>query len=203
MAHTQTKELNKIPLGSMDFYVVEWTGTMPTDAAIEIEGNLIGRTKKGATINYATNWYVAESDDGKAKKRKITSESASISYGNITWNSNTLAKLIATARVTEDATTNKRTTKIGGVANDNGKRYLIRGVYTDKVDGDRQYFKGFAIAKTDTELFRSIAKICSNNDEKIKVTEEFVIDNFTVDDFHKFVKDFGKWINEVRESDPN
>lgn len=134
MAHTQTKELNKIPLGSMDFYVVPFTGTIPTDAELEVEANMIGRTKNGATVNYTTNWYLAESDDGKAKKRKITAENMSISYGNITWNGVTISKLIATARVTE--ANGKRTTKIGGVENDNGIRYLIRGVHKDKVDGD-------------------------------------------------------------------
>jgi len=134
MSHTQTKELNKIPLGSMDFYVVEWTGTIPADTELETEKNMIGRTKNGATVNYTANWYTAESDDGKAKKRRLVGESASINYGNITWNGNTLEKIIATARVEEKD--GKRITKIGGVMNDNGKRYLIRGVYHDAVDGD-------------------------------------------------------------------
>lgn len=134
MSHTQTKELNKIPLGSMDVYVTEWTGTIPTDAELEVEKNLIGRTKNGATISYTANWYTAESDDGKAKKRRLVGESASINYGNITWNGNTLEKIIATARVEEKD--GKRITKIGGVMNDNGKRYLIHGVYRDPVDGD-------------------------------------------------------------------
>lgn len=134
MSHTQTSELNKIPLGSMDFYVIEYSGTIPADETIEVDANMIGRTKNGGTISYTANWYLAESDDGKAKKRRLTGENASISYGNITWNGNTIAKLVATARVTEAS--NKRTTKIGGVANDNGKRYLIRGVHKDAVDGD-------------------------------------------------------------------
>ncbi|MDE5834873.1 MAG: hypothetical protein K2H26_05070 [Ruminococcus sp.] len=134
MSHTQTKELNKIPLGSMDFYVTEWTGTIPTDEELETENNMAGRTKNGATISYIANWYVAESDDGKAKKRRLVGESASISYGNITWNGNTLEKYIATARVEEK--NGKRITKIGGVQNDNGKRYLIRGVHHDPIDGD-------------------------------------------------------------------
>ncbi len=134
MSHTQTKELNKIPLGSMDFYVTEWTGTIPADTELETEKNMIGRTKNGATVNYTANWYTAESDDGKAKKRRLVGESASINYGNITWNGYTLEKLIATARVEEKD--GKRITKVGGVMNDNGKRYLIRGVYHDAVDGD-------------------------------------------------------------------
>lgn len=135
MSHTQTKELNRIPLGSMDFYIVEFTGgTIPADNVIETEANMIGRTKNGATVRYNATWYLAESDDGKAKKRKLTGENASIAYGNITWNGNTLKKLIATARVTE--ADGKRTTKIGGITNDDGKRYLIRGVHKDAVDGD-------------------------------------------------------------------
>ncbi len=134
MSHTQTKELNKIPLGSMDFYIVEWTGTIPADTELETEKNMIGRTKNGATLTYNTNWYTATSDDGKAIKRRLVGDSASISYGNITWNGYTLEKLIATARVEEKD--GERTIKIGGVINDNGKRYLIRGVYRDSVDGD-------------------------------------------------------------------
>lgn len=134
MAHSQTKELNKIPLGSMDFYVTEWNGTTPEDATLETEKNMIGRTKNGATINYGATWYTAESDDGKAKKRRLVGETASISYGAITWNANTISTLIATARVEEKS--NKRIAKIGGVTNDNGKRYLIRGVHRDPIDGD-------------------------------------------------------------------
>lgn len=134
MSHTQTKELNKIPLGSMDFYVTEWTGTIPEDNVLETEKNMIGRTKNGASITYGAEWYVAESDDGKAKKRRLTKETASISYGAITWNADTISALIATSRVEEKD--GKRIAKIGGISNDNGKRYLIRGVCRDKIDGD-------------------------------------------------------------------
>lgn len=134
MSHTQTKELNRIQLGSMDFYVIVFSGTIPEDSVIEMEENMIGRTKNGGTINYTANWYVAESDDGKAKKRKLTGENATIGYGNITWNGNTIGTLVATARVSEK--NGKRITKIGGITNDNGKRYLIRGVHRDATDGD-------------------------------------------------------------------
>lgn len=67
----------------------------------------------------------------------------------------------------------------------------------------RAYYKEFRNAKTDPELFRAIAGICSNNDENIKFTEEKVIDTFSTDDFHRFMETFPKWINEERESDPN
>lgn len=134
MGHTQTKELNKIQLGSMDFYVIVFTGTIPEDEVIETEENMIGRTKNGGKVTYGATWTVAESDDGKAKKRKLVSETGTIGYGNITWNGRTLEKLLATATVTESS--GKRTVKIGGVEKDNGLRYLIRGVHRDKRDGD-------------------------------------------------------------------
>lgn len=134
MSHTQTKELNRIPLGSMDVYVTEWTGTIPTNEELEVEKNMIGRTKNGASVTYGSDWYLAESDDGKAKKRRLTKETASISYGAITWNADTISALIATARVEEKES--KRTAKIGGISNDNGKRYLLRCVHHDKIDGD-------------------------------------------------------------------
>ena len=52
----------------------------------------------------------------------------------MTWNGNTLTKLSSTGKVTEG--NGKRTTKIGGVGNDNGKSYLLRFVHEDNVDGD-------------------------------------------------------------------
>ena len=134
MSNTMKNELNKIVLGSMDFYVVAFTGTDPADTEIEKDENMIGRTKNGGTLNYSSTWTTAESDDGKAKRKKIVSESATISYGVITWNAKTIAKLVATARVSEAS--GKRKAKIGGVENDNGTRYLIRGVHKDKVAGD-------------------------------------------------------------------
>lgn len=67
----------------------------------------------------------------------------------------------------------------------------------------RAYYKEYRNAKTDPELFRAIATICSNNDEGLKFTEEKVIDTFSTDDLRKFMENFPKWINEERTSDPN
>lgn len=134
MSHTQTSEINKIPLGSGDFYVMEFTGTIPADNVIETEGNLIGRTKNGGSVTYSADFYTAKSDDGKARKTVMTGDSAVISYGMITWNGNTLSKLIATASTTES--NGKRKTEIGGIANDDKKIYIIRFVQKDARDGD-------------------------------------------------------------------
>lgn len=134
MSFTNTDESKKIPLGSGTLYAVEYTGTVGEDSAIEVESNIIGHIKGGASIEYKPSFYTAKSDDGKAQKTIITGEDAKFKYGQITWNFGTLKKLTPTARVTE--ATGKRTTKIGGISNDDGKKYLLRFVHTDKVDGD-------------------------------------------------------------------
>lgn len=67
----------------------------------------------------------------------------------------------------------------------------------------RMYYKGLLTAKNDPELFNAIADICNQNVEGINVTEEYVIDNFTTDDFSRFMKQLPAWINSERNSDPN
>lgn len=67
----------------------------------------------------------------------------------------------------------------------------------------RLYYKKYAVAKSDNALFEAIAEICHNNDEKIPVTVDYLLDNFTVVDLQRFTAEFPKWINETRDSDPN
>jgi hypothetical protein len=52
----------------------------------------------------------------------------------MTWCGKTLKKLCSTARVTES--NGVRTVKIGGVANDDGKKYILHFLHEDPVDGD-------------------------------------------------------------------
>jgi len=138
-------EKDRIALGSVDVYVTEWTGTaisdIPDNATIEVDANLIGRTKDGAEFEYQTNYYSVKSDDGKASRNEMTDDNGYMSYGMITWNGDTISKLISTASATVSGTgsTAKRRTLIGGVANDNGKIYLFRAVHKDKVKGDVRY----------------------------------------------------------------
>lgn len=130
-----SKELKTIRIGSADIYVIKWTGTLPENSVIEKDENMIGRTKNGATFNYSADWYAAESDDGKARRSKLRSETASLNYGNITPNSETLAVLVATARRGE-VENGIRRTKLGGKTNDKGEKYLIRVLHRDPVYGD-------------------------------------------------------------------
>lgn len=130
-----SKELKNIRIGSADIYVTKWTGIVPENSEIEKDENMIGRTKNGATFNYSAEWVTAESDDGKARRSKLKSETASLNYGNITPNSETIEVLVATAR-RGDIENGTRRTKLGGITNDKGEKYLIRAVHRDSVCGD-------------------------------------------------------------------
>lgn len=135
------KEANRIAIGSVDIYMTVFTGTsiddIPADNVIETEENLIGRTKDGGEITYTPAFYSAKSDDGKAARTEMTDDSATVSFGLITWNGDTITKLVPTASATISG--GKRRTLIGGVTNKDDKTYLVRAVHKDKVKGDVRY----------------------------------------------------------------
>lgn len=64
-------------------------------------------------------------------------------------------------------------------------------------------YQKYAGAKSETVLFGIIAEICNNNDEKIPVTVDYLLDNFTITDIHRFTAEFPKWISDTHDSDPN
>ncbi len=126
----------KIILGSGKLYVTEYSGSIPADNIIEAAGNLLGYIQGGATLSYKPTFYLAEDDLGLVKKQILTKEEVSLKSGIMTWNGDTLKRLVSTARVTENGVTNKRLVKIGGVGNQDGKRYVVRFVHEDATDGD-------------------------------------------------------------------
>lgn len=125
-----------IVLGSGKLYITEFTGNIPEDATIETEVNLLGLIQGGASLSYKPSFYEAKDDLGLVSKKFITDEEAILKSGIMTWNGKTLAKLCSTARVTEETESKTRTVKIGGSGNYDGKRYIIRFVHKDAVDGD-------------------------------------------------------------------
>lgn len=137
MSKKKKKEIDRIAMGSVDIYIMEFDGNsiddIPTDEVIETEDNRIGRTKDGGTVTYTPSFYNAKSDDGKASLIALTDEEATVAFGLITLNGDKLSKLIPTGRVTEE--NGVRTTKIGGIANFDEKLYLFRAVYKGKKNG--------------------------------------------------------------------
>ena len=128
------RDAEVITLGSGDLMIKEYTDVMPDYSDFDAETDLLGRIQGGATIEYKGTWYDAKDDTGKAVKTIITEEEATLKSGVLTWNGNTLTKLCSTARVEEVA--GRRTVKIGGVGNHNGKSYALCFHHTDAIDGD-------------------------------------------------------------------
>ncbi|NFO31069.1 hypothetical protein FDB41_12385 [Clostridium botulinum] len=124
----------KIVLGSGKLFIDEFKITIPSDSDLEKEEKLIGLIQGGATLEYKPTFYEAKDDLGLASKVVLTEEEATLKSGIMTWCGNTLTKLCSTARVTEAK--GKRTVKIGGVGNQDGKKYVIRFLHEDKADGD-------------------------------------------------------------------
>lgn len=128
-------EGEKIVLGSGKLYIAEFVGAViPTDAVLEVETNLLGLISGGADVEYKPKFYEATDDLALVSKTILTEEEVTLKSGIMTWCGKTLAKLCATARVTEAA--GKRTVKIGGIANQDGKQYVIRFVHEDALDGN-------------------------------------------------------------------
>lgn len=145
-----------ITLGSGNLYCMEFEGTIPENTEIEKEENRLAYIKGGASIEYAPEYYTATDDLGKVKKQKITSEEVKLTSGIMTWNGTVLTKLSNTGRSSE--ADGVRTTKIGGVGNDNGKSYILHFVHEDAKDGNvrvtivGQNTSGFTLAfATDAE----------------------------------------------------
>lgn len=134
----ETNEKEKIVLGSGIDYCLEFTGEIPADELIETEANRLGAIKGGATLNYKPSTYTEKDDTGKISKTVTTDEEVTYKLGLITFNAKVLDKLASTGKVTEETVGDKkrRTIKIGGVENDNGKKWLHRFVHKDDVDGD-------------------------------------------------------------------
>lgn len=130
---TNKRDAEVITLGSGDLMIKEYEGTIPAYTDFT-ESDLLGRIQGGATLEYKGTWYEAKDDTGKAVKTIITEEEATLKSGVITWNGKTLAKLSATARVTD--ADGIRTVKIGGVGNYDGKSYALCFKHTDAVDGN-------------------------------------------------------------------
>lgn len=123
-----------ITLGSGEIYLAEYKEAMPTVDTLCVAGNLLGHIKGGAALEYTMETYEEKDDLGKVSKIITTSEEALLKCGLLTWNGDTLTKLVDRGTTSTEA--GKRTTKIGGAGNDNGKNYAICFKHTDKVDGN-------------------------------------------------------------------
>lgn len=128
------RDKNTITLGSGKIYLTAFSESMPTVDNLCVDNNLLGYVKGGASLEYTEETYEEKDDLGYVSKVITTSEEAVLKCGLLTWNGETLKKLIDRCKSTEAA--GKRTTKIGGVGNAQGGYYAICFMHEDKTDGN-------------------------------------------------------------------
>lgn len=123
-----------ITLGSGKIYLQAFATDMPTVDTLCVEENLLGYIKSGAALEYTEETYEEKDDLGFVSKVITTSEEAILRCGLLTWNGETLAKLVDRCKTSEAS--GKRTTKIGGAGNAKGGYYAICFAHEDKADGN-------------------------------------------------------------------
>lgn len=128
------RDNKKITLGSGKLYLQAFADEMPTVETLCVDENLLGWIKGGAELTYTEETYEEKDDLGMVSKIITTSEEAILKCGLLTWNGDTLKKLIDRCGVTEAS--GKRTTLIGGAGNTQGAYYAVCFKHEDKVDGN-------------------------------------------------------------------
>lgn len=128
------RDKNVITLGSGKIYLQTFSDEMPTVETICKEENLLGLIKGGAALEYTEETYEEKDDLGIVYKIITTSEDALLKCGLLTWNGETLKKLIDRCKSTVEE--GKRVTKIGGAGNAQGGYYAICFAHEDKTDGN-------------------------------------------------------------------
>lgn len=128
------RDKKTITLGSGKIYLQAFSDAMPTVETLCTEANLLGYIKGGASLEYTQETYEEKNDLGYVSKIITTSEEAILKCGLLTWNGETLQKLIDRCKSTEAS--GKRTTLIGGAGNAQGGYYAICFLHEDKTDGN-------------------------------------------------------------------
>ena len=121
----------QIVLGSGMLYVAPYdalTG-IPDDAALEVEVNKLGLIKGGASLEYKPEEYEIFDDSYSVHERFVISEEVSFKTGVLTWNMETLNKLVAKSDYSDDTGTFVRTLKLGGVGARKMAKYVVRFVH--------------------------------------------------------------------------
>ena len=129
------RDKTNITLGSGKVYIAEYTeGADLTHTTLCVDGNLLGHIKGGAELTYSEETYEEKDDLGLVSKVITTSEEAILKLGLLTWNGETLQKLVDRCQST--TAQGLRTVKIGGAGNAQGKKWAVCFKHEDKTDGN-------------------------------------------------------------------
>ena len=110
--------------------------TIPEPQDFCTKENRYSYIKNGATLEYTNEVQEAKDDMGRVSKTVIISEDVTLKAGLMTLIGDTIEKLCDTARVSVSQDGRYRKTKIGGVGNRKGAKYVICFHHVDPEDGD-------------------------------------------------------------------
>lgn len=132
------KAPERIILGSgyIHLAVFQKGQTIPEPQKFCTEKNRYSYIKNGATLEYTNEIQEAKDDMGKVSKTIIISEEVTLKAGLMTLIGDTIEKLCDTARVSTSTDGKYRITKIGGIGNRKGAKYVICFHHVDPEDGD-------------------------------------------------------------------
>ena len=133
MADKRTED--QIPLGSGKFYMQMFADAMPTIETLFVEENRVGYIQGGASVEYNEETHEEKDDLGIVSKIITVAEEALFKCGLITWNGNTLQKVIDRCKVITDDK-GRRVAKIGGHGNAKNQYYAIGFHHEDEEEGD-------------------------------------------------------------------
>lgn len=185
----EKKAPERIILGSGYIHLATFTKgqTIPEPQDFCTKENGYSYIKNGATLEYTNEIQEAKDDMGKVSKTVITSEEVTLKAGLMTLIGDTIEKLCDTARVSVSKDGRYRRTKIGGVGNRKGAKYVICFHHVDPEDGDiwvmivGQNQAGFTLsfAPSDATVVDAEFKAMPNLDEEgtlVDYVEEILTD---------------------------
>ena len=123
----------QVILGAGKWYVNEWTSGAIDLATLCVQGNIIGWTSGGATLEYKPETYTIEDDIGMVRRVFQTKADATLKTGLLTFDVKAISKLRSTGTLTE--ADKKTTLKLGG-GRENLKRFAVGFEYTDEETGE-------------------------------------------------------------------
>lgn len=186
------KAPERIILGSGYIHLATFTKgqQIPDPEKFCTEANRYSYIKNGATLEYTNEVQEAKDDMGKVSKTVITSEEVTLKAGLMTLIGDTIEKLCDTARVSVTDNGKYRRTKIGGVGNRKGAKYVICFHHVDPEDGDiwvqiiGQNQAGFTLsfAPSDATVVDAEFKAMPNLDDEgtlVNYVEEILLDGET------------------------
>lgn len=133
-----TRTSKSIPIGSGYLHLLEYTSTLA--ALPTLIGQLgprtrFGTTTGGATLTYTGTIHEEKDDLGTIGRVITTEEEVKLKAGIFSWEPGMFAQVLSTARV-DDTDQTYKILRIGGLNNDNGKKYVIVFEHIDRQLGN-------------------------------------------------------------------